>query len=256
VTGETALILPCLGRSEADHQASGEQFVSVENSMGIVHQSQGRLSPASDHLLSEVGIVCRLAQATLNGKYHTPWNDFEQNYDLIRDRIERVIPGFDNYNKRVRQPGGFYLPNGVKERKFKTKSGKAEITVNPLEPLHLEPGQLLLQTFRSHDQFNTTVYGLNDRYRGIKNERRVIFLHPADMQERGLQPEQPLAITRHFEGATRTAERSLAIPYDTPRGCAAAYYPEANVLVPIRSKARLSETPASKSVIVTVKARS
>lgn len=255
VTGETALILPCLGRSEADHQTSGEQFVSVENSMGIVHQSQGRLSPASDDLLSEVAIVCRLAQATLKGKYNTPWADFEQNYDLIRERIERVIPGFDNYNQRVRQPGGFYLPNGVKERKFNTRSGKAEITVNPLEPLKLEPGQLLLQTFRSHDQFNTTVYGLNDRYRGIKHERRVIFLNPEDMEERGLKPEQPVDITSHFEGETRTAELFLAIPYDTPHGCAAAYYPEANVLVPIRSKARLSETPASKSVIVTVKAR-
>lgn len=253
VTGERALILPCLGRSEKDLQNSGEQFVSVENSMGIVHRSEGPLEPASPNLLSETAIVCRLARKTLGAKSQVPWADFEGNYDLIRDRIERVIPDFKGFNQRVRKPGGFYLPNSVKRRQFNTTSGKAEITVNPLDPIALEPDQLLLQTFRSHDQFNTTIYGMNDRYRGIKNERRVIFMHPEDMKDREIEAEQPVDITSHFEDETRTAKLFLAIPFETPRGCTAAYYPEANVLIPIRAKARISQTPVSKSVIITVK---
>ncbi|MGB0372406.1 MAG: FdhF/YdeP family oxidoreductase [Opitutales bacterium] len=254
ITGQRGLILPCLGRSEADIQASGPQFVTVENSMGVVHKSEGRLEPASPSLRSEVFIVCGLAQATLKDS-STPWQTFADNYDTIRDRIERSIPGFENFNTRVREPGGFYLPNGVKERIFKTSNGKANFSENPLRPLKLEAGQLLLQTFRSHDQFNTTIYGPNDRYRGIKNERRVIFMHPEDMHARNIQAEQPVDITSHFEGETRTAELFLAIPYEMPRGCAAAYYPEANVLVPIGSHAAMSHTPTSKSVIITVRAR-
>ena len=174
------------------------------------------------------------------------------NYDLIRERIERVVPGFDKFNLRIHQPGGFYLPNGVKERRWDTKNGKARLTVNRLKPLKIEAGQLLLQTFRSHDQFNTTIYGNNDRYRGIKNERRVIFMNREDMAERGLMAEQPVDITSHFQGETRTAELFLVIPYDTPKGCAAAYYPEANVLVPIHATANISRTPTSKSIIITV----
>ena len=164
------------------------------------------------------------------------------------------MPGFEDYNRRASQPGGFYLPNPVKERVFKTASGQAEFTVNPLRPLALEPGQLLLQTFRSHDQFNTTIYGNDDRYRGITNERRVIFMHPEDMAERGIGPEQPVDITSHFHGETRTAELFLAVPYETPRGCAAAYYPEANVVVPLAAQADISQTPTSKSIVVTVQA--
>ena len=221
--------------------------------MSIVHSSEGKLDPASADLLSEIAIVCRLARATMGAAMSIPWDEFENNYDLIRDRIEKVIPGFENFNSKVRQPGGFYLPNGVKERRFLTKSGKAEFTVNRLDPIALEPGQLLLQTFRSHDQFNTTIYGNNDRYRGIKNERRVIFMNPEDMKERGLQAKDPVDITSHYQGETRTAKLFLAIPYDTPRGCAAAYYPEANVLVPIGARARISGTPISKSVVITVK---
>lgn len=254
VCGERALILPCLGRTERDEQASGRQFVTVENSMGIVHRSEGRLEPASTHLLSEIAIVCRLAKKTLGEKSSVPWTEFEGNYDRIRDRIERVLPAFADFNRRVATPGGFYLDNRAKRRQFETASGKAEFTVNPLDPIQLEPGQLLLQTFRSHDQFNTTIYGLDDRYRGIKNERRVIFLHPDDMKERGLKAEQPLDITSHFEGETRVAKLFLAIPYDTPKGCAAAYYPEANVLVPIRAHAEGSQTPVSKSVVITIQA--
>lgn len=255
VTGERALILPCLGRSERDEQASGPQIVTVEDSMGVVHSSKGPLEPASPHLLSETAIICRLAKMTLGAKSTVPWSDFEMNYDHIRSAIERVIPGFENFNERVRQPGGFYLPNGVKERVFKTETGKANFSINPLSALPVGKGELILQTFRSHDQFNTTIYGMDDRYRGIKNERRVIFLNPQDMQERGIEAEEAIDITSHFEGETRTAELFLAIPYETPRGSAAAYYPEANVLVPINSTAKISQTPTSKSVIVTLQKR-
>ena len=255
ITGKRGLILPCLGRTEADLQASGAQFVTVENSMGVVQKSEGRLEPASDQLKSETAIVCGIARATLP-QSRVPWQKFENNYDLIRDAIERVVPGFDDYNRNARKPGGFYLPNPVKERVFKTATGKANFTVNPLRPIALEPGQLLLQTFRSHDQFNTTIYGNNDRYRGIANERRVIFMHPDDMAERGIVAEQPVNITSHFAGETRTAKLFLAVPYETPRGCAAAYYPEANVLVPLGARAKISQTPTSKSIVVTVEASS
>ena len=254
VTGNRALILPCLGRTEVDQRSSGPQFVTVENSMSVVHSSEGRLEQASPNLLSETAIICRIAKATLGKRSRVPWQLFEGNYDHIRDRIEKVIPGFEDFNLRVRQPGGFYLPNSVKKRVFDTTSGKAGITVNPLNPLKLEDGQLLLQTFRSHDQFNTTIYGNDDRYRGIKNERRVIFMHPYDMQARNLVPEQPVDITSHFKGQQRTAKLFLAIPYDTPKYCAAAYYPEANVLVPVGSYGETSQTPTSKSIVVTIKA--
>ncbi len=255
VTGRRALILPCLGRSEKDIGATGPQFVTVENSMGIVHDSEGKLEPASPHLRSEVSIICGMAKATLPNST-VPWDSLSGDYNLIRNDIARVVPGFEDFNAKVRTAGGFYLPNAVKQRQFNTDSGKAEITLNPLRPLVLQEGQLLLQTFRSHDQFNTTIYGPNDRYRGVKNERRVIFMNKQDMDARGIAPEQPVDITSHFNGETRTAELFLAIAYDTPRGCAAAYYPEANVLVPLQSFAAVSKTPTSKSVIVTVKPHS
>jgi molybdopterin-dependent oxidoreductase alpha subunit len=252
ITGQCALILPCLGRTEIDLQANGPQFVTVENSMGVVHSSQGRLTPASSGLLSETAIICRIAAATLGANSSVAWSAFEKNYDLIRQHIEAVIPGFENFNQRVRQAGGFELPNAVKQRRFDTRSGLAEITINSLNPIQLTSDQLLLQTFRSHDQFNTTIYGTNDRYRGIKSERRVLFMNSDDMQARGLVAEQPVDITSYFAGETRTAELFLVIPYQTPKGCAAAYYPEANVLVPITSQAAGSGTPTSKSVIITV----
>lgn len=254
VTGKRALILPCLGRSERDQRATGEQFVTVENSMGVVQSSQGRLSPASPDLLSEVAIICGMAQATLPKHARVPWADFADDYRLIRQRIAAVLPDFKDFEERVQKRGGFYLPNAVKARVFNTHNGKAQLTLNPLSPIQLKPGELLLQTLRSHDQFNTTIYGENDRYRGIKGERRILFMHPEDMRERGIQAEDPLNITSHHEGKTRRAELFLAIPYATPRGCVAAYYPEANVLVPIESFAKESGTPTSKSVIVRVEA--
>nr|MDQ3745449.1 FdhF/YdeP family oxidoreductase [Acidobacteriota bacterium] len=253
VTGEQALILPCLGRTERDVQKSGEQFVSVENSMGVVHSSRGSLEPASPHALSEPAIVARLARATLGSRSAVEWEGLVEDYDRIRDLIERVIPGFEDYNRRVRLPGGFYLPNLAREGTFKTSTGKANFTVHPLPRRELEPGQLLLMTVRSHDQFNTTIYGLDDRYRGVYGERRVVFLNPSDVEERGLSAGQVVDIVGHFEGEERVARRFVVVPYAIPRRCAATYFPEANVLVPLRSVADKSNTPASKSVVISLR---
>jgi molybdopterin-dependent oxidoreductase alpha subunit len=252
VAGERALILPCLGRSERDVQASGEQIVSTENSMGVVQMSRGVLEPASPHLLSEAAIVARLARATLGARTTVDWDWLVADYDRIRDAIARVIPGFDCYNERVREPGGFYLPNKARLREFLTATGKASFTVHPLPQLQLGPGQLLLTTVRSHDQFNTTIYGLDDRYRGIRGGRRVLFMNADDVRERGLGDGTVVDITSHHEGERRLARRFRIVEYDVPRGCAAAYFPEANVLVAAGSVAEKSNTPASKSIVVSV----
>jgi molybdopterin-dependent oxidoreductase alpha subunit len=254
ITGKTALILPCLGRSERDKQVFGPQFITTENSMGVVQQSLGREKPASRYLKSECAIIAGIAEATFGLEDKMPWRVWIENYDRIRDEIEAIIPGFTDFNRRVRHPGGFYLPNPAKERAFPTTSGKAVFFVHPLTDVTPEPGQLILQTLRSHDQFNTTVYGMNDRYRGIGQQRRIVFLNPEDMKDREIQPLQPVDITSHWKGQTRTIQRFLAIPYDQPKGMAAAYYPEANPLVPIDSVAAVSNTPTSKCVFVTVAA--
>ncbi|CAN5405995.1 FdhF/YdeP family oxidoreductase [soil metagenome] len=253
VTGAQALILPCLGRSERDLQGGTEQFVSVENSMGIVHSSQGRLEPASPELLSEPRIVARLARTTLGDDTTVPWGWLADDYDRIRDCIARVIPGFEDYNRRVREPGGFYLPNLARDRReFRTLTGKANFTVHAIPRHELEPGQLMMMSVRSHDQFNTTIYGLDDRYRGIYNERRVVMLNPDDIVELGLQERQVVDLTSHFRGEERVARRFIVVPYPIPRRCAATYFPETNVLVPIGHSADRSNTPASKSVVITV----
>jgi molybdopterin-dependent oxidoreductase alpha subunit len=253
VTGEQALILPCLGRTERDAQKSGEQFVSVENSMGVVHSSRGSLEPASLHLLSEPAIVARLARATLEETSAIEWERLVEDYDRVRDLIERVIPGFEEYNRRVREPGGFYLPNLAREGVFKTSTGRANFTVHELPRHDLAGGQFLMMTVRSHDQFNTTIYGLDDRYRGVLGERRVVFLNAEDIAEQGLSAGQVVDLVSHFEGEERTARRFLVVPYPVPRRCAATYFPEANVLVPVRSVADKSNTPASKSVVISVR---
>ncbi len=253
VTGRIGLILPCLGRSEVDLHGGYEQFITVEDSMSVVHMSQGSLKPASPDLLGEPVIIARTAEATMKKRGNVNWSELCSHYDQIRERIARVVPGFENFNERVRKPGGFYLPNGARERTWKNPAGKALFATHPLSQVKPAEGQLVLQTFRSHDQYNTTVYGLNDRYRGIGNERRVIFMNPADMKARGIEPMRPVDITSHFEGETREAHKFLAVPYDTPAGSCAAYFPEANVLVPVRSFADVSLTPTSKSVLVTVK---
>jgi molybdopterin-dependent oxidoreductase alpha subunit len=253
IAGDEALILPTIGRSERDVQQGREQFVTVENSMGIVSSSQGRLDPAAETLLSEPVIVARMAKATLGSRSTVNWDELVEDYDRIRDRIERVVPGFDDFNARVREPGGFYLPNLPRDkREWATKSGRANFTVHPIPRTVLTEDQLVMMTVRSHDQFNTTVYGLDDRYRGIHNERRVIFMNPEDVKALGLEARQVVDLTSHFQGETRMARHFIVIPFEIPRRCAATYFPETNVLVPVNSVADLSNTPTSKYVIITV----
>jgi len=253
ITGEQALILPCLGRTEIDAQASGPQFVTTENSMAIVQASRGFLRPASDDLLSEPAIVARLAMATLGDRSQIDWQALIADYDRIREHIERVVPGFDDYNARVRQPGGFHLPSPPRERVFNTPSGRAVFTVHPMPHHDLEPDQYLMMTIRSHDQFNTSIYGLDDRYRGIYNGRRVVFLNADDIRDAGLSEGQKVDLISHFEGEERVALHFVVVPYSIPRRCAATYFPETNVLVPIRSVADKSNTPASKSVVISIR---
>jgi len=252
IHGKKALILPCLGRSEKDHQKEGEQFVSVENSMGVVHQSSGHLNPLSEALLSEPVIVARLAEATLKDS-KVNWLALVNNYDQIRNKIEAVIPGFDDYNKRVREKGGFYLPNNARDNNFApTHTGKANFTINEVSDILLKDNEYIMMTIRTHDQYNTTIYGLDDRYRGVLNERRIVFMNEEDMKLQGLKKMDMVNLISHFEGEQRVAKRFLVIPYSIPKQCTATYFPEANVLVPIGSTARKSNTPASKTVIITI----
>ncbi|GAB3159600.1 FdhF/YdeP family oxidoreductase [Micromonospora sonneratiae] len=254
--GETALILPTLGRTERDVQAGGQQFVTVEDSMSMVHASRGRLAPAHEALRSEVSIVCELAERVLGDRVSVPWRELAGDYDLIRDRIARVVPGFTDFNSRVRQPGGFQLPHGPRDsRTFGTVTGRAMFTANHLDVLRVPPGRLILQTVRSHDQYNTTVYGLDDRYRGVTGGRRVVFVNPDDLAERGFADGAYVDLVSEWpDGAggvqERRAPRFRVVAYPTAPGCAAAYFPEANVLVPLDSTAEISNTPASKSVVV------
>lgn len=254
--GKQALILPCLGRTDRDVQKTGPQFVSVENSMGVVHTSRGNLDPPSDQLLSEPAIVARLAVATLGTRTSVNWLHLVEDYARIRDLIARVVPGCEDMNLRVQHRGGFYLPNAAREDDYRTKTGKANFVVSSLEPIHLERGQFLLTTLRTHDQYNTTIYGLDDRYRGVFHGRRVVLINPDDMKEHGWKAGDFLDITSHFRNGgaeeLRFAPRFLAVAYAIPRHCVACYFPEANVLVPIGSVAPRSNTPTSKAVIVTL----
>jgi molybdopterin-dependent oxidoreductase alpha subunit len=256
VTGARALILPTLGRTEKDVQASGEQFVTVEDSMGMVHASRGGLSPASGHLLSEPAIICRLARAVLGPQSAVPWEELAADYDRIRDHVARVVPGFQDFNAKVRRPGGFTLPHAPRDaRSFPTATGKANFTAAPVEYPAVPEGRLLLQTLRSHDQYNTTIYGLDDRYRGIKNGRRVVLLHPDDAAAHGLADGSYTDLVSEWtDGRERRAGGFRVVVYPTTRGCAAAYYPETNVLVPLDHTADTSNTPASKSVVIRLEA--
>ena len=251
VAATTALILPTLGRTDRDVQATGEQFVTVEDSMSIVHQSHGRLPPPSEHLISEVAIICRLARRTLGDKPAIHWEDFEADYDVIRERISRVVPDFEDFNARVREPGGFRLPSPVNEHRFPTPSGKAVFTCNTFERIRPPEGHLVLQTMRSHDQWNTVPYALDDRYRGIHNGRRVVLLNPDDIRELGLVDRQLVDLVSTWDdGIERRAEGFRVVAYPAARGSAASYYPETNVLVPLDSVAEISNTPTSKGVFV------
>jgi molybdopterin-dependent oxidoreductase alpha subunit len=270
VTGRTGLILPCLGRTEIDvgranpraaarpsrsEQREGrgtERFVTVEDSMGKVHASRGVLEPAGEHLLSEVEIVCGMARAVLGEESRVPWGGFAADYDLIRERIGRVVPGFERFNERVREKGGFYVPNGPRDGVFTTPSGKARFIAHPIPRWDLRPDELLLMTIRTHDQFNTTVYGEDDRYRGITGGRRVIFMNAADIARRGLRAGERVDVTSYFSGEMRVARSFMVVEYDIPPKCAAGYFPEMNVLVPIGHVAAGSNQPASKSIIIMV----
>ena len=223
--------------------------------MGIVHASRGRLKPASVHLRSEPSIVAGIARATFEGEGSLDWGALAADYDRIRDLIEATIPGFERYNERARTSHGFALPNGPSERRFTTKTGRANFIVHGLPQIPLAENQLLMMTIRSHDQYNTTVYDLNDRYRGIHNFRRVVLMHREDMGARGVDEGDRVDIVSHFQGTTRRAPGFVCVPYDVPRGCVATYFPEANVLVPLESFAAKSQTPTSKSVVVTIHAR-
>ncbi|MGP3956345.1 FdhF/YdeP family oxidoreductase [Nonomuraea sp. 3N208] len=245
VCGERALILPVLGRTELD--AAG--FVTVEDSTGLVHASRGRLGPAAPGLLSETAIVCGLSRELFGDDPHVPWAEFARDYGAVRDRIARVIPGFADFDARAES--GFALPNAPRdERRFPTATGRANFTVNRLEVLRVPPGRLLLQTVRSHDQYNTTIYGLDDRYRGVKAGRRVLFVHPDDLAERDLADGDMVDLISEWPDGERKAKGFRVIAYPTARDCCAAYFPETNVLVPLDSVAETSNTPTSKSVVV------
>jgi len=253
--GQESLILPCLGRTERDDQLAGQQAVTVEDSMGMVHLSRGRLDPASDQLLSEVAIVTRLAEELFPSDV-VDWAAMRADYGLIREHIARVVPGFEDFNARLQQPGGFPLPHPPRDRReFRTATGKARFAVHPLSVLEVPPGHLLLQTVRSHDQFNTTIYGLDDRYRGIKAGRRVVFVNPDDLASLGLEDGSRVDLVSVWEDGERRAEDFRVVGYPTARGCAAAYFPETNVLVPLDSVAKVSNTPVSKSVVVRLERR-
>jgi molybdopterin-dependent oxidoreductase alpha subunit len=254
IHGEEAIILPCLARTDIDAINNEAQFVTVENSMGVVHMSKGSLKPISNYLHSEPAIVCHLAIATLGNFSKVPWQQYLQHYDHIREAIEKTIPGFDAYNIRVRQKEGFYLPNGSRIGEFKTHNAKANFSVNTFREIKIKANELLMMTIRTHDQFNTTIYGLHDRYRGIYNERRVILMNKEDMAAHGLSQMQVVDLYNNTDGIERVAKKFLVIEYNIPRQCVATYFPEANVLVPISSTADRSNTPTSKSVIITVKA--
>jgi molybdopterin-dependent oxidoreductase alpha subunit len=252
VTGKKALILPALGRTERDVQKSGEQFQSTENSMGVVEMSRGRLEPASPHLMSEPAMICNIAARTLGEQSKVDWLALADNYDRIRDLIAKVIPGCDGYNQKVRQKHGFYLPNKPRQGNFEnTHSGKANFQVVELPEHKLEPGQLVLTTVRSHDQFNTTIYSWNDVYRGVHNERRILFMNTDDMRERGLVEGDIVNLTSHFKGQKRYAQRFVVVPYRLPRGNTAGYFPEMNVLLPINSVADKSNQPTAKYIVIT-----
>jgi molybdopterin-dependent oxidoreductase alpha subunit len=253
--GREALLLPCLGRTERDVQASGEQFVTVEDSMSMVHASSGRLAPGSPQLRSEVAIVCGLGEALFGAdsadSADIGWRRMRDDYRVIRKHIEHVVPGFQAFEDRVAQAGGFLLPSGPRDsRTFPTDVGKAKFTVNEPDTVTAPAGHLLLTTVRSHDQFNTTVYGLDDRYRGISGGRRVVFVNDHDLRELGLSDGDIVDLVGVWRDEERRAKAFRVVAYDTPRGCAATYFPEANVLVPLDSTAEVSNTPTSKSTVV------
>jgi len=255
IAGRTALILPCLGRTEIDSTGGKEQIITVENSMGVVHKSSGHRKPASSSLLSECGIVAGIGHSLEQNKRvsKVPWNDLVSDYDKIRDRIEATIPGFNEYNIRCRENSGFYLPNAPRdELVFNTDSGKANFVTHKLMPISMEKGSFLMMTIRSHDQYNTTIYSTSDRYRGISNGRRIVLMSKNDMDANGWEEYQKVTITSHFRDRKISSDEWRILEYDIPEGNVATYFPESNVLIPLDSVADGSNTPTSKSVVVTI----
>ncbi len=261
VGGEASLILPCLGRTEIDRTGGAEQRITVEDSMSMVHASRGRLEPASPELRSEVAILCGLAERIFGPDDGVDWDGLAADYGRIRDDIEAVVPGFTDFNRRIDHPGGFVLPHPPRDQLvFPTETAKARLTCNEFVGEVVPPGRLLLQTLRSHDQFNTTIYGLDDRYRGIKDGRRVVFVHAEDLAAlasldgpgggRFADGDVVDVVSEAADGSERRAEAFRLVAYDVARGTCAAYFPEANVLVPLSAVAEESNTPVSKSVVV------
>ncbi|RBO82962.1 FdhF/YdeP family oxidoreductase [Nocardia puris] len=252
VHGRRALILPCLGRTEKDVQRGGVQATSVEDSMSMVHLSVGMKKPASPHLLSEPAIIAGIARAALPDS-PTPWEHYIENYDRIRDTMAEVFDGFEDFNRRVRLPLGFRIRQPARELVFRTPSGRAEFSAAPLPDGTREPGTLTLATMRAHDQWNTTIYSENDRYRGVKNLRTLVFMNADDMRERGLSEFDEVDITSIArDGTTRSLHRYQAIPYDIPPGCAAGYMPEMNVLCAIGDYSTQSDQPIMKNLTVRI----
>jgi molybdopterin-dependent oxidoreductase alpha subunit len=258
VHGQEALILPCLARSDVDIQATGRQSITVEDSMSIVHASNGLVTPPSPVLKSEVSIVCGMARATLPSSGGIDWDAFEANYDLIREKIEAVFPKlFADFNARIRTPGGFHLYNGPRNREWQTATGRANFLVCygvAEDPEVGNPAALQLTTIRSHDQYNTTIYGLDDRYRGVFGGRMVVFMNADDMADRQIEPDSLVALESVTAGGSvrRSASGFKVRPYNIPRGSIAAYYPETNALLPLSHHDKKSKTPSAKSIPVVV----
>jgi len=254
IAGATSIILPCIGRTEIIPTTAGDQIISCENSTGVVQASRGKVDPISKHLRAEPTIIAQLAKKVVGEKYSKPdWETLAADYDVVRDLIEATIPGFDKYNERVRNHGGFYLPNAARDGNFKTETGKALFSVNPVINLSVKESEYIMMTIRSHDQFNTTIYGNNDRYRGIKNGRRVIFMNKKDLKIAGLKAGDQVDLFSYFEKKERIARQFQIVEYEIPEKTVATYFPEANVLVPINSFAHRSYTPAYKSVIIKIR---
>lgn len=254
VTGEEALILPCLGRTEKDYGPKGEQFVTVENSMGVVHSSRGHNEPCSQSLLSEPAIVAGIGHQLFGAEDNVPWKAMAENYDLIRDHISGAIVGFEDFNTKVRQPEGFYLYNGPRVGQFTTPDGKAHFTAHELYQPQVEEGELIMITIRTHDQYNTTIYGLDDRYRGVLNERRIVMMNPRDMQAGGWKQGDLVDLVGVYQGVERIGEQFIVHPYDIAVGCCATFFPESNCLVPLEHTARRSNTPVSKFIPIRLRA--
>ena len=255
VHGKESLILPTYGRSDKDIVNGELQIVSTENSMGVVQDSKGMLEPVSKNLINETQIVCRMAMATLGERAVVDWQRYHDSYDAIRDDIEQCIPGFENYNVRVRQKGGFYLPNAARDKQYFAKdlAGRAPFTLTDIPDNTLAEDEYMMATTRTHDQFNTTIYGLDDRYRGIKNERRVIFMNPVDIDKAGLKAGERVDLFNYDDGIERVAPLFIIVSYQIPEKNTATYFPETNVLVSVNNVVKESNMPASKYVKIKIK---